>query len=201
MPLARCAWSALAGCAMLFATSAQAATFDFEEALYDNFDTLTVDGVTFTADPAGFGDYGTGFWFGADFVSGAALEVSPGASVIVDLPAAAEFLQFGAAVGDEGGALADLATIVAYDGNGFQVFPASVDEPLFGLGFGDAERRFSFLGGGVRQVVFSYDPFGSSVLAVDNLIYQPIPEPATWVLLLAGSALVIARRARGVLNA
>jgi hypothetical protein len=186
---------------MLFAAAAPAATFYFEEALYDNFDTLTVDGVTFTADPAGFGDYGTGFWFGADFVSGAALEVSPGASVIVDLPAAAEFLQFGAAVGEEGGALGDLATIVAYDGDGIQVFPVSIEEPLFGLGLGDAERRFSFLGGGVRQVVFSYDLFGSSVLAVDNLIYQPIPEPATWVLLLAGSALVIARRTRDVSNA
>jgi hypothetical protein len=189
----------LLSCAVLLAGPAHALTFD--EDFADNFTEITVEDIKFTADPAGFADFGTGFWFGADFVSGAALEVSQGASVIIDLPAPASFLQFGAAVGEEGGVLTDLATILAYDGTGLQVFPVSIEEPLFG-GLGDAERRFSFLGGGVRKVVVSYEQsFGFSVLAVDNLVYQPIPEPATWMLVLAGSALVIARRARRVFDA
>jgi hypothetical protein len=196
MRLLRCAWSAIAGCALLFAGSAHAVTLNFEEALYDNFVSLSVGAVTFTANPAGFGDYGTGFWTGADFVAGGALEVAPSGTVTVEFTLPITYLEFGAAIGDSGATLFDFATITAFDGDGLELFPTSIDEPQFGLGLGDAERRYTFLTGGVQRVVFSYDPFGASVLAVDNLVYQPVPEPASWLMILAGAALVMVRGMR-----
>lgn len=196
MQLARGLFRALAGCALLLAGSAQAITLDFEEALHDNFVSLTVNGVTFTTNPAGFGDYGTGFWTGADFVAGGALEVAPSGTVTVEFAQPITYLEFGAAIGDAQTALAALATITAFNADGLEVFPTFIDEPLFGGGLGDAERRFTFLTGGVQRVVLGYDAFGATVLAVDNLIYQPIPEPATWLLLLVGSVLIVARGTR-----
>src|SRR5512134_3409862 len=81
MQIARSLSRALAGCVLLLAGSAHAITLNFEEALYDNFVSLSGGDVTFTANPAGFGDYGSGFWTGADFVAGGALEVAPSGDV------------------------------------------------------------------------------------------------------------------------
>jgi len=188
---------AVAASMLLLASSARAVTFDFEEATFSNFDALHIDGVTFTADPAGFADYGEGFWFGADFVQGAALQIDPNASVTLEFSQPLSFLEFGAAVGDTA-ELGTLASIRVFDSGGNEVLPVSVEEPLFGGGLGDAERRFSYLGSGLKRATFGYDALGASVLAIDNLTITPIPvpEPAAWTLMLIGCALLVTRRAR-----
>jgi hypothetical protein len=189
--------SAVVASILLLAGSAQAATFNFSEAIFSNFDSVQVDGVTFTANPAGFADYGEWFPFDAEFVQDAALLVDPSGSVALEFSQPLSFLQFGAAVGDTGGTLEALAFIQVFDADGHEVFPVSVLEPQFG-GLGDAERQFTYLGTNLKRAVFGYDPFGQSVLAVDNVTITPVPvpEPAAWALMLIGCALLLTRRAR-----
>jgi hypothetical protein len=185
---------------LLLAGSAHAVTFNFEESIFSNFDTLQINGVTFTANPAGFADYGEWFAFDAEFVQNGALLIDPNASVTLQFSQPLSYLQFGAAVGDTGGTLADLASIQVFDGNGHEVFPVWVLEPQFG-GLGDAERQFAYQGTNLKRAIFGYDPFGQSVLAVDNMTItpMPVPEPAAWVLMLAGCALLVTRRARATM--
>jgi hypothetical protein len=185
---------------ILLAGTAHAVTFDFGETIFSNFDTLHINGVTFTANPAGFADYGEGFWVDAEFLQGAALQVDPNASVTLEFSQPASFLQFGAAVGDTGGTLADLASLQVFDGDGHEVFPVSVLGPQFG-GLGDAERQFTYLGTNLKRAIFAYDPFGQSVLAVDNMTITPVPvpEPAAWASMLVGCAPLLTRRARALI--
>lgn len=63
------------------------------------------------------------------------------------------------------------------------------------------ERQFTYFGDGVDRVVItfatsfeSFDP-----LAVDNLVFQPVPEPSSYALLaagLVGLACVVRRQRR-----
>jgi hypothetical protein len=186
--------SAVLALASLHAGQARAIFFDFSDTQVVNFATFERNGVRFTANPAGFASYGAGFWSGADFVQGAALQVDPGASVTLEFSQPMTFVQFGAAIGDQA-QLADLASIQVFGSNNIEVFPVSVESPPFG-GLGDAERRFTYLGSNLTRAVFSYSFIGQSVLAIDNLTLTPVPEPGTWALLLAGGALLLLRRAR-----
>ena len=50
------------------------------------------------------------------------------------------------------------------------------------------ERQFTYFGDGIDRVVItfatsleSFDP-----LAIDNLVFQPVPEPSSYALLAAG---------------
>jgi hypothetical protein len=183
---------------LLLAGSARAVTFDFGEALFSNFDTLQIDGVTFTANPAGFADYGEWFPFDAEFVQGAALQIDPNASVALEFSQPLSFLTFGAAIGDTGGDLTALASIQVFDSDGHQVLPVSTDEPSGGLGVG--ERKFTYFDTSLKRAIFKYSPLGQSVLAVDNMTITPVPvpEPETWVLILVGCALLATRRARAM---
>lgn len=178
---------------------ARAASFDFSDTMMVNFTSFQHDGVQFSANPAGFASYGTGYWTGAAFVDGSALEIAPGASVTLDFLQPMSFVQFGAAIGDVA-ALSDLASIRLFAQNGSEIFPVSVESPQFG-GLGDAERRFAYLGSDLRRAVFSYSPLGQSVLAIDNLTLTPIsdshaPEPGTAALLLGAGMIVLLRRER-----
>jgi len=197
MSILRLVSCAIAVSTLLLAGSACAVTFTFEEATFSNFDTLQIDGVIFTADPAGFADYGEGFWIDAEFVQGAALQIDPNGSVTLEFTQPLNFLTFGAAISDTGGELATLASIHVFDSAGREVFPASVQEPIFG-GLGDAERQFTYVGTSLKRAIFGYDPFGASVLAVDNLTITPVPvpEPAAWGLMLVGCMLLLTRRMR-----
>jgi len=192
---------ALAVWMLLLAGPVHAVTFTFDEAMFSNFSTLQIDGVTFTANPAGFADYGEQSLFGAEFVQSGALQIDPNASVTLEFSEPATFLAFGAAIGDTTDtgdpiAFASLASIQVFDSAGREVFPASVQEPTFGLG--DSERQFTYIGTSLKRAIFGYDPFGQSVLAIDNLTITPlpVPEPATWALMLVGSMLLLTRPIR-----
>ena len=185
---------------LLLAGPVHAVTFTFDEAIFSNFSALQINGVTFTASPAGVSDYGEQSLFGAEFVQGGALQIDPNASVTLDFSQPASFLMFGAAIGDTDGELATLASIQVFDADGHEVFPVLVLKPQFG-GLGDAERKFSYLGTNLKRAIFGYDVFGQSVLAIDNLEITPVPvpEPAAWALMLIGCTLLLTRRARAMI--
>jgi len=180
--------------ATLQAGQARAIVLDFSDTSVSNFTTFEHGGVRFTSNPAGFADYGAGFWLGADFVQGRALQIDPGGSVTLLFLQPMKFISFGAAIGDQA-QLTDLASVKVFGNNGIEVFPVSVETPSFG-GLGNAERRFTFLAGNLTRAVFTYSFSGQSALAIDNLTLIPVPEPASWALLLAGGAAMLLRRAQ-----
>lgn len=140
-------------------------------------------GVTFSADPAGFASYGTGFAFGAEFAQGAALELDPGAALTMTFSVPVGYLQFGALLNDTADFLSR-ASVALYTPLGSEALPF-ISTPAFSS---LNERQFTYFGDGIDRVVItfatsleSFDP-----LAIDNLAFQPVPEPSSYALLAAG---------------
>jgi hypothetical protein len=130
-------------------------------------------------------------------------------------PGSLAFLQSPSLVGNAAGVLV-LAFDVPVDSLSFSVALSSLapfspgfvvalfDDALNPLGvFGVAtapvltfsEGQFRFSGAPVSRVAVVFNPTAAS-FAFDNLTFNPVPEPATWLLLGAGLAVGAARRAR-----
>jgi hypothetical protein len=153
-------------------------------------------GVTFSVDPASFASYGTGFAFGAEFVQGAALELDPGAALTMTFSVPVGYLQFGALLNDTADFFSR-ASVALYTPVGAEALPF-ISTPAFSS---LNERQFTYFGDGIDRVVItfatSFDSFDP--LAIDNLVFQPVPEPSSYVLLAAGLLCLacVVRRLRG----
>lgn len=176
----------------LLPAAAHAVFFDFSDTLVVDFQSFEHDGVRFSVDPVGFASYGTGFWSGADYVQGSALEVDTGATLTMVFVRPMRFVQFGAGVGGTS-VLNDVTSIHAFSEAGFEVLPVAVEPPMFG-GLGEGERRFTYLADDVVRIELSVSALAQSVLAIDNLTLTPQPasdaaEPGVLRLLLACTAI------------
>lgn len=149
-------------------------------------------GVSFSVDPAGFASYGTGYVIGADFVQGAALELDPATSLTMRFSAPVNYLEFGVLLNDSVDFFSRVS-VTLYTPSGQEALPF-IQYPAFSS---LNERRFTYLGDGVAeariQFGWSFDTYAP--LAVDNVVFQPVPEPASYALMATG-LLVVAGMAR-----
>jgi hypothetical protein len=188
--------TAALGLAMVLAGTARAASFEFPfDDSIDPFDSFSESGVTFTVEPALFASAGNGFWsdLDYDFVLGGALELEPSATLTIEFDVLAASLEFGVARRGSSD-LFDVVTVELLDAGGSPLTP-NVELPLFA---GDTAPERRFTASGVKRVVLGLDAFAGDPIAVDNIIYTPVPEPSAWAMLLAGLLALwpVVRRAR-----
>jgi hypothetical protein len=186
--------AAMLASAVLLAGPARAASFDFETSI-GPFESFSDSGVTFSVDPALFASAGNGFWsdLDYDFVLGGALELEPSATLTIEFDVLAASLEFGVARRGSSD-LFDVVTVELLDAGGSPLTP-NVELPLLA---GDTAPERRFTASGVKRVVLGLDAFAGDPIAVDNIIYTPVPEPSAWAMLLAGLLALwpVVRRAR-----
>lgn len=190
-----------------------AVVIEFEDALVEQVTSITREGVVFSVSgtPATYGGFGFYTSDQYDFLSGRAFELGVDSLLTITFPQPVSFLQFGLAHSGsmdllEGFSPLGPVTLYEAETGGIGFAPASISDPLATPVGNVTERQFIHDPAGIRRVEIAF-PFGlpfdfGQTLALDNLAFElvpdiePIPEPSTWLLMLAGIASFAAMRRR-----
>ena len=161
-------------------------TFTFGELPFQPVNGLSFQGVTFTFQIGGlpsldanYNSAGPGI---ITFVQDPSLEGDAAGILTLDFAQAASSLQFGVAL-STGAALAPGFTVLLFDQALLSLGATLVNtNPLITF----TEAQFSYTGVPVSRAVIDFNQAAASRFALDNLIYTPIPEPGTMLLLGTG---------------
>jgi len=191
---------------VLFATAPAHAltTLGFDDAVFPRgpvFNSAHPAGVTFTVTPLEFNssDYGADAFAGLAFVDGQVLDI--GAAHILDLTFATpvSFLEFGVAH-NLPSSFGDFLSVTLFTQDG--TLDGSFEIPPFGGA--PAETLYSYTAGSAGSALIGLSilfpgEFTSDTdrFQIDNLTFQPVPEPSTYAMLIAGLLLLGSTRLRG----
>lgn len=178
---------ALLGAALTLGTCAHATTtltFDDDVALGPISHIVHPDGVELSSNPAGGASYGTGFVFGADFLQGAVIEISPGAELRIDFILPATFVQFGLLAANTLDITSNVS-VELFTSEGAEAFPF-VSTPSFSA---LNELQYTYVGGGLDHLIVR-DYSTTDSVSIDNLTFDSVPVPAPGTVWLAAMSLV-----------
>ena len=125
------------------------------------------------------------------FIQDASLEGTTTGVLMLDFAAQTPILRFGVALSSLN-ALAPGISVQLFDASLQPLGVLTLDtSPLLTF----SEGQFSYLGAPIRRAVITFNAAGAR-FAVDNLTFEPVPEPASLVLFGIGLAGLVASRKR-----
>ena len=175
---------------------AGAVTLTFDELPLQPVDGLTFMGVTFDFKIGGFdsldANYGSGGPGSIVFLQDPSLEGNAAGVLTLDFAQPVWFLQFGVALSTFASVSPGFA-VELFDASLISLGAFPVDTaPLLTF----AEGPFTYFGAPVSRATIGFHQAAADRFALDNLTYEPVPEPATLLMLGSGLLGIVMRRGR-----